>query len=368
MPREIISSGLHASAFETKGTQKFPIKEFTQNMAPFIEKYGSEDCMDKFRMHLWPNGGQPIDVEKFEWGSIEEELSFVPQKVVRPVFLAMQVEAPPITYANALAGPQFVREESPVWAKFIDQDWLPEEHLHYVPLAEYLRRGGFLTSAEINAAVDEAGNSQFPYGQSYSALERATYLSLLEFQAADFYNQTYEFLPTDQKGKILTPLLGKVLHTIGPQETVHKVFARTFVKAKVIEDPDRKNEVRNAVANFVMPGQFTASEIQKEGAQMIKDMNFNMGSSLRRILEQVTEMLDGYEYVDGKKVISRKGYDDIGKIGRMFLARQKLHLLRPILELGKLKYPLIDHRVGIELYTRAKKADDNKRGLKPQIA
>lgn len=354
---------------ERLNPQQFNVKEFTQNMRPYIEKFGAEACMEAFRLHHWPDGPREIDINQIDWSGAQQESQFIPKKMIPFLKLITKVEVPSDTYAYALTGPESVRERSPVWARFIDRNWHPEEIHHYEPSREYLEKSGLVSSAELDNLVADAKARPFPYGQNYSELERATYLSILEHMAADSYNQTYEVLPRNKEGKLLTPLLGKVMHTVGPQETLHKLFARTFVKAKVMEDPTRKDEVRNALSRFVMPGTFTAPELQIDGSKMSRDMDFNLGSSLRRITEQIVDMLGGYEIVDGKRIISKAGYEEIGRIGRMFLARQKLGLLRPLVEIGHIKYPVIDGKVGKAIYSRASKADQNKRGQnRPQKA
>ena len=348
---------------EGKVDPQFPVREFTQNMRPLVEKYGSEYCMEQFRLHHWPDGPRIIDVSKIDWTGAQEEARFVPRKMIRFLKLGTQVEAPSDTYAYALTGPKHVREKSPVWNRFIYGNWHPEEVHHYEPSAEYLIRSDLATAEEVNALVADAKSRPFPYGENYTELERATYLSMLEFNAADFYNQNYERLPVDEKGKLLTPVLGnKVLHLVGPQETRHNLFARTFVKAKIIESPSRKQEVRNALSRFVMPGNFTAPELQKDGSQMSKDMNFNVGSLMRRVSEQVVDMLGGYEIVDGQRRISKQGYEELGRVGRMFLTRQKLGMLRPIMDPIPVQYPIIDGKVGRTIYSKSSEADQNKRG------
>lgn len=235
---------------------------------------------------------KPVSPNDYDWQAIRPET--VDQEILKALTFVTLVECNPSDPAGQLLGAAD-RDGAPWLRRFIDQTWLPEESAHHTPYKEYLLRSGASTPQAINARISDVRSRGFLYGEGYTALKASVYGWIQELITWRFYEAMRSHLLLEGKDHGASdPVLIQILGDIAKQENFHRHVYLTGIKSILRHSPERKVEVAEALAEFMMPGHHMVPDLQPYSAGWAQRFNLSLRVIIREIVEGVIEVI-GYK-------------------------------------------------------------------------
>jgi len=258
-----------------------------------------------------------VSLEDYDWSQIKPET--VDQDLVGAVGLVTLVESNPTAPGEKILAAAD-RSDAPWLRRFITQTWLPEEGMHHVPFKEYLIRAGIHEKSFLDSEIAKVMERGFVHGEGYTEVKAATYGWLQELITWRFYGSMHSYLLSNStKENPADPVLLKILSDIAKQENFHRHIYLSGVKTVLKYAPERKGEVIEATAEFLMPGHHMAPEWQSKAPQWSVKFNFRV----RSLLHDVT-----------RDLVVLTGYKGLGQATIMYGSSHSIHwYLRPLVML-----------------------------------
>lgn len=286
------------------------------NMGPVNTK-----MQDLLNRCLYLPKRHPLEVEYYDWDKIRPR-SIDPDFVNCLRFVALVESNPDAPAKNLLRAAD---AGGATWQRrFVEETWLPEEHMHGVVLRELAIRCG-TSQPLIDEEIEQVRAREFTIGTNYSSLKTNIYGWLQEATTWMFYRAMAS--ATDN------PVIKKVLTDISTQENFHRFIYFQGAKSTLANNPNLSRQVVETVGEFVMPGYVMAPELQPEAPRWAKKFNFPTSTLLH---EEVTGLL------------GLVGHQGLGKSLIAYGAKNSpLPLLRPLLSLlSKASIPPVYYLTG----------------------
>ena len=252
---------------------------------------------------------RPVSLDDYDWKKIRPEA--VEQDFLDALAFVTLVESNPQAPAKKLLAAAD-RSGAPWLRRFITQTWLPEESMHHAPYREYLIRSGAYADSFIDSEINKVRDRGFIHGEGYTELQASTYGWLQELITWRFYEAMHSYLLSERKeDSPPDPVLVKIVGDIAKQENFHRHIYLSGVRTVLKHAPQRKREVINAVAEFLMPGHAMAPEWQPRAPAWGRKFGF----SLKRLAHDISQEL-----------IKLTGYSGLGQGAILYATRNSMPL------------------------------------------
>ncbi|EKD64553.1 MAG: hypothetical protein ACD_50C00344G0004 [uncultured bacterium] len=225
---------------------------------------------------------KPLSLEDYDWDAMNSELTN--PDLLKCLRFVAEVESNPQAPAKNLL--KAADENGATWKRrFVEDGWLHEESMHGVLLRECAIRSG--TPQElIDEEIEQVRAREFTIGENYSSLKADVYGWMQEATTWRFYQAMLN--------EAKDPVLRQVLIDIAKQENFHRHVYFEGAKTTLEHNPDAAKEVVDTVAEFIMPGQIMAPDLQQEAPRWAKKFNFSTRQLMREQASGLIELI-GHE-------------------------------------------------------------------------
>jgi len=233
---------------------------------------------------------KPLTIGDYDWDKVRPDL--MNPDLLRCLIFVAEVESNPEAPAENLL--RAADTSGATWKRrFVEEAWLREERMHGILLRECAIRYGTKQSL-IDQEIQDVRAREFTIGTDYSSLKAAVYGWMQEATTWRFYQAMLS--ATED------PVLKQILNDIAKQENFHRHVYFEGAKATLDHNPNASQEVVQTVAEFIMPGEVMAPELQREAPRWARKFNFSSYDLMREQATGLVELI-GYEGL-GKSAIA----------------------------------------------------------------